>query len=335
MERKRLVIGTYEIETQFCNFEDYLRPLTYAKEFEWLDTAITYNNDYFIKPWKGKIISKISPSMYDSYDWWVENHLKCLGRSKIDVMLVHNTRNDNWLKMYLKLLRDSRFIEVGVSNVTVDDLKEIHKVSGKWPVWVETEINPNYCDLELVQFCKSKGIKVIAYAIFGGKYNARRNISRYTIPVILNSVLNVADLAIVRWDTASQLGQIFDSADVSSINVSTFIDWDMVGSNSGIRTKSIVPDKFSEYPIVHFDKDGFPIFESVNHYSRGIKVGLNRDLDLSKFKEIGEIMRLEFPTEYAAMMRYQHGRKIPVAILDSAGSLTKVMKRGNKVYAKL
>lgn len=331
----KLVAGTYEIETQFVSFDDYLRPKSYSEEITWIDTAITYNNDYFIKGWKGNIISKISPFMYRSYDWWVSNHLNALGRSKIEIMLVHNVRNSNWIKLYIKMLKDDRFKSVGVSNVSIKELEEIKKSTGNYPEWVETEINPEYCDVALLDFCKSHRIKIIAYAIFGGKYNAKRNISRYTIPVILNSVSKVADLVIVRWDTPSQLGRIIESTKVNTVQSKLSIDWKTVDKIHGLKNKSIVPTKFNAYPYIYFDRDGFPISESVNDVKYGNLVGLNGGIDLSRFKDITEIDSLEFPTEYAALMRYQEGRHIPVAILDEEGYLEKVKKLGYKVYAKI
>lgn len=119
-------------------------------------------------------------------------------------MLIHNPRSD-WHDLAIKMNKDERFVEVGVSNFNISQLNEYREVIGRYPLYNEMEINPNYYDKELIEFCHENNIKLIAYAILGGKYNARRNIATYTMPYLLSFVAKNAEFVILRSDNYSRL----------------------------------------------------------------------------------------------------------------------------------
>lgn len=209
---KECVLGTYELVEgdvlYACKYD-------YHPKLKMIDTSICYNNDYMIgesstgnyyKPFSGKIISKIPPQMINEYEFMVSNHLRSLNRSSIDIMLIHNSRS-NWTDLAIKLNEDDRIIEVGVSNFSIDQIKEYKDIIGEYPLYNEMEINPNYYDKELIDFCHENGIKIIAYAILGGKYNADENIRYYTLPYLLEFAGYHAEYIIIRNDSVRRVSE--------------------------------------------------------------------------------------------------------------------------------
>ena len=323
IQNDKLVLGTYEINTQFRSYRDYTKYVD--PTIEWIDTAITYNNDYFLRDeFDRKIISKISPYMTENYEFWVRSHMQCLGRKFIDIMLVHNTRHKSWLKLYGMILKDPRFASVGISNANISQLEQIKDKYGKYPEWVETEINPRYYDSDLIEFCKSNGIKIIAYAIFGGKYNARRFIQEFTMPYLLDLVDRSADKIIIRWDDEYQYNQIMRNLAIK-VNDDKFVKL-----NKLELSKSITPDVYNLPFFVPIDICGFPIYANESIPVNIIENRFTGDM-LDEYYRIPDI-GLEFITEYQAYRRYQN-RSTRVAIIDRSGRLTKVFTKGCKIYA--
>ena len=114
MTCKTYALGTWEMhlwtkEERECIAKEML------KHCEYIDTAIDYNNDYLLRPGSGfehsKLISKVSSYHCSKYEFFVSNHLKCLGRDNIDMMLIHSSRGD-WQSLAKKMCNDRRFKEI-------------------------------------------------------------------------------------------------------------------------------------------------------------------------------------------------------------------------------
>jgi hypothetical protein len=180
---------------------------------EYIDTAVDYNNDYLFNNdynrLNYKIISKMSYCHYSDYDFFVSNHLKCLGRNFIDIMLIHNNRGD-WIELAKRMNKDIRFLEVGVSNFTKEDILKYKEVIGKFPAYNEIEINPYYIDKETIDFCKENNIKIISYAILGGKYNSWRNVSDFGLPYLVSYAAKYADIVICRANSLKEVDSFVD-----------------------------------------------------------------------------------------------------------------------------
>ena len=145
--------------------------------------------------------------------------MKCLGKAKLDIMLIHSSRGD-WKPLAQKLESDSRFSEVGVSNFNVTELEEYKKLIGHYPAYNEIEINPHYTDVETAEFCKKNCIKVIAYGIFGGKYNATANIADFSVPYLINYAAMFADILILKPECERHVNELTDV--VQNYNFSDF-----------------------------------------------------------------------------------------------------------------
>lgn len=249
-------LGTWEMHLWTKEEKNYIssKMLQHCK---YIDTAIDYNNDYLLTPENGfgeyKIISKVSSYHSSRYDFFIDNHFKCLQRDKIDIMLIHSNRGD-WQSLVKKIENDSRFIEVGVSNFTKDDIEKYKKIAGKYPAYNEVEINPYYTDVKTIEFCKKNGIKIIAYGVFGGKYNAMTYIADFSIPYLLSYAASFADIVILKPESYRQVNEIVDV-------ITNYVDdgLNKIHMQSKLDSKSIEPMRYFAKDI---DKRclGFPTY---------------------------------------------------------------------------
>lgn len=250
-----VALGTYElhladlesIEAQFKSGVDYV------------DTSICYANDYVLNGYVGgenqpKVISKIPPQMTDQYEFMISNHMTQMGVKEIEIMLIHNARAD-WTELAKKLESDKRFKHTGVSNFNENQLEEYKELLGHYPEYNEMEINPRYYDKDLIEFCHNKGIKIISYAILGGKYQARSMISDYSLDLCLAFACQDADIVIIRSDESSRIYKMLNTIKTSFSKITkmrstlneVIIPSEMIFKmKSGSRTtnKAIIPDKY-------------------------------------------------------------------------------------------
>lgn len=176
----------------------------------YIDTAVNYNNDYLLAKCESlKIISKIAACHYEYYDFFVDNHLKCLNRNQIDIMLIHSDRG-KWQNLAKRMQYDKRFLEIGVSNFDVNSLLKYKQIIGNFPAYNELEVNVYYVDKETINFCKANGIKIIAYGILGGKYNAARNVAEFSLPYLIQFASAYSDIIILRADSIKQTDDFLD-----------------------------------------------------------------------------------------------------------------------------
>lgn len=212
LNNKEYALGTWEVHLQTKNERNFIS-YDMSDVCNYIDTAINYNNDYLLKSViedsRYKIISKIAPCHYPYYDFFVDNHFKCLNTKKIDIMLIHSNRG-NWQDLAVRMEKDERFIHTGVSNFTLDEIEEYNKLIGHYPEYNEIEINPHYTDLKTIDFCKEHNIKIIAYGIFGGKYRAPTYIAKYSIPYLLSYVCKFADIVILKPECGRHVEELLD-----------------------------------------------------------------------------------------------------------------------------
>lgn len=310
---KSAVLGTYEID-QALNSEYYRRYISSYDNIKWIDTSICYNNDLYLneilrKNKKAKVISKIPPQMTKEYEFMMSNHLRCLGRKRIDIMLIHNSRSD-WKELAEKLCDDNRIGEVGVSNFTIEQIEEFKDLIGYYPDYNEMEINVNYYDKELIEFCHNNNIKIIAYAILGGKYNARRNISKFTLPYLLTFVGRLAEFVIVRSDNSHR---VHDMISYLSLFKKIINEDEYKGGLFEVSeemNKSIIPDTYSKPKI--FTRYAFPTNSDKVHYLSGLVMSTGFKMNESSIQDdlgfnilASSIPKYEFISDYRVYFRYK------------------------------
>lgn len=311
-----IVLGTYEIENILPRELNLIVSEAFGRGCHYVDTSVCYNNDYLV----GRvfsdfnIISKFPPQMTSYYEEFMSSHLENLGVEEVDIMLIHNPRTD-WLYLANLMETDLRIKEVGVSNFKIEDLKEYNQAMGHYPKYNEIEINPNYYDAELIKFCKDNNIKIIAYAIFGGKYNAMKNIATYTLPVLLSLAKSVADLVILRVDSLTQFSQFLQSNDTMVENPSQFVSDKL---NKSIEPMSYdIPlfgevyvdgkplptySKYSHDKVLNLDNCKFGLIPMAANVENEMASHICREMD-KIFKE--ELPNFEFITDYRSFLRYK------------------------------
>lgn len=242
MINKKFALGTWEIHLQ----EQTERTLIFDRMnevCEYIDTAVDYNNDWLLANQQNyKIISKVSSFHESEYEFFVSNHLKCLRREKIDIMLIHSNRG-NWRPIAEKIEKDNRFLEIGVSNFTKKDLIEYNGIFGHYPAYNEIEINPHYGDLETITFCKENNIKIISYGILCGKYNAMRAVAAYTLPALVNFAAKYADIVILKPDSLRHVYEFIDTVKNYSDENATVLEFVETAN------KAVEPMAYSAMPV--------------------------------------------------------------------------------------
>lgn len=298
---KDFAIGTYEINLLADNERrNVFNDLYFISEY--IDTAINYNNDYLLKGLpEHKIISKISACHYDDYEFFVSNHLKCLNRSFIDIMLIHSNRG-NWIPLAKKLFTDKRFLHIGVSNFNIEDIKKYKEVIGKYPEYNELEINIHYTDIETIDFCKQNNIKIIAYGILGGKYEAMRNISLYSLPYLISYAANYSDIIILKADSQYQSEQFKNVVNNYVIDIT--IDYKVNNTH-----KSIEPMVYTVPYIEKRFKGELTYYNCCGENNGNLfKFKEELKLDLNKFEMLGD---------YLTYIRYKYRQNYNCGFFDN------------------
>ena len=343
-ENHEFAVGTWEINLQTQSERKCilkcLQPIC-----KYIDTAIDYNNDYLIAkavPFSYKLISKIAPCHMQCYDFMVDNHMKCLNRDHIDIMLIHSSRGD-WKPLAKRINEDKRFLEVGVSNFNAEELEEYKLLIGKYPAYNEIEINPRYTDIETVRFCKKNGIKVISYGIYGGKYNAMTNIAEYSLPYLLKYAAAFADILILKPESERQVIEVrnvIENYDFDDGNVVTT-------TTDNIDDKAVVPMRYSAKNIVKkfFDVQTYHNAVGANKWNGELTVE-ELKLDLPKFEMLGDYMAYvrylyrQNQDAHPATYHYDFligddGKYYVVHLLDEYNRLTKINTTGKVKVLKI
>ena len=106
---------------------------------------------------------------YDSALRSCEDSLQRLGLTYVDIYLIHwpvqgiSNSTDTWRAM-VHLLKEGKARAIGVSNYTIDDLKEILQDSNVVPAVNQVEFHPFLYQKDLLSFCKKNRIQLEAYS---------------------------------------------------------------------------------------------------------------------------------------------------------------------------
>ncbi len=172
----RLGLGVYQIPPGTSTF----KAVKYALEigYRHIDTAMIYGNESDV----GKalnysdvkredifITTKVwnSDQGYDSTMKAFESSLKRLSLSYVDLYLVHwpvrGKIIETW-KAMIQLLNNGKVRAIGVSNYSINQLKETIQNSDIVPAINQVEFHPYLYQKDLLQFCKSNVIQLEAYS---------------------------------------------------------------------------------------------------------------------------------------------------------------------------
>ncbi|NTV22756.1 MAG: aldo/keto reductase [Nanoarchaeota archaeon] len=137
-----------------------------------IDTAEFYGNETEVGTGIGKTEVFLSTKVwwehlsYESVKKACDSSLKKLGRKHLDLYLIHwphpTEKMDNAYKALSDLKKDGKIKSIGVSNFTIDQLKDARAYI---PVAVnQIELHPYLQQKEMQEYCKKVGIKIMAYS---------------------------------------------------------------------------------------------------------------------------------------------------------------------------
>ncbi|RKP20148.1 glyoxal reductase [Rozella allomycis CSF55] len=192
-----IIVGTYRLIS-----EDVERVVSEAINigYRHIDTATVYRNEEAIGNTlkslfdKGVlrreeifITSKLAPKDqgYEKATKAVDESLKKLGLDYIDLYLIHwpgtssikpnspknkKNRQDSW-KALEEAYRQGKLKAIGVSNYTINHLKEMEEYATIKPMVLQCEAHPLYIPIDEVKYCKDNSIIFEAYTSLGeGKF---------------------------------------------------------------------------------------------------------------------------------------------------------------------
>ncbi|KAL7028293.1 hypothetical protein ACKWTF_005790 [Chironomus riparius] len=222
-------LGTYLItETDFTNkvIDEAL-----TAGYRLFDTAHMYNNEKFLgvafksllKKHKLKrqdifITTKFVPSTNykteEDYHKLVKESLENLQVDYLDLMLLHwpgvyglpnkskeviKYRHNAW-KALSKFKEQGLIRSIGVSNFLIRHLEELKTECNVIPVLNQVEYHPHYFDLELLDYCKKKGILMQAYSSLGT--SGDRSLRNHkTVRNIAKELNKSSSQILLRWAT--------------------------------------------------------------------------------------------------------------------------------------
>lgn len=173
-EIPQIGLGTYRLKSEKCR-----QAVETALEtgYNHIDTAEMYNNESVI----GEVIEEFNRSeLFITSKVWPKNlryddvlnacasSLEKLGTSYLDLYLIHWPNESipisETLRAMKKLHEDGKVRSIGVSNFTVPQVKEAIE-SAEIPISAnQVEFHPWLYQKDLLDFCESQDIALIAYA---------------------------------------------------------------------------------------------------------------------------------------------------------------------------
>lgn len=142
-----------------------------------IDTANRYTNEKSVgrgikksglKREEVFIETKLAPTFYEKEDA-VDQTLERLGVDYIDLMLLHHPLNDYiaGYKLMEKAYQEGKIKSLGLSNFSINEIKEILEVCTVKPVVMQIEAHPYYIDEKVKEFCEENGIRLQAWFPLG------------------------------------------------------------------------------------------------------------------------------------------------------------------------
>jgi diketogulonate reductase-like aldo/keto reductase len=135
---------------------------------------------------------------YDSTLAAFDRSLKELKTSYVDLYLIHwpveGLRSESW-KALEKIYSDGKARAIGVSNYTVQNIKELLEESSTVPTVNQVEFSPFLYQKELLDFCTSQNIFIEAYC----PLTRARKLDHPTLKIIGRKYNKSAAQVLIRW----------------------------------------------------------------------------------------------------------------------------------------
>ena len=219
-------LGTYRIKTQDDVRTSVVSAL--AAGYRGIDTAEVYRNQCKI----GQVLadnmhtmgvtrqdlfitSKLHPKDHgkEKCQVAVDKALRDLGTEYLDLFLLHwpgvqkldvkdplnkKMRAESW-KILEENYRNKKIRSIGVSNYTLDHMKELLENCEIVPHVLQIELHPHYQQRELVSFCESQGVHVQAYSSLGQNGASGPLFSSEVVKKVCSIVGHTPAQVLLRW----------------------------------------------------------------------------------------------------------------------------------------
>ena len=169
-------LGTWKSEPGEATYKAVLDSINAG--YRHIDTARAYDNEADV----GKAVQDaeinrnelfITTKLWNRHQGYdeaieaCEKSLARLGCDYIDLYLIHwplkGKRNDSW-RALIELQKRGLCRSIGVSNFTIDNLKELEEKFGILPAANQVEFHPYHYQKDLLEYCNSKNIVIEAYS---------------------------------------------------------------------------------------------------------------------------------------------------------------------------
>ncbi|KAG8196598.1 hypothetical protein JTE90_014159 [Oedothorax gibbosus] len=189
-----------------------------------IDTAEVYRNESSIGQVLKKtnveredifITSKLGPTHQGSEKAKMSAlaSIETLQLSHLDLYLIHwpgsagiktdnplnaELRKESWLQLE-DLYKEGKFKAIGVSNYTIQHMKELLQYCSVIPAVLQIEVHPYLTQTLLREFCEENGIHVQAYSSFGSRSGCKELMSDPTVIKIAQYHNKTSAQVLLRW----------------------------------------------------------------------------------------------------------------------------------------
>ncbi|MBR1701484.1 MAG: aldo/keto reductase [Lachnospiraceae bacterium] len=148
------------------------------------------------------VTSKIMPSDFDRAAQGIDDSLRDLNLSYLDLMLIHQPgANDKAVYQAMeKAVRDGKVRSIGISNYyTKEAVDEVLSYAEIVPAVIQNENHLYYQNNELQEYVKKYGIVVESWYPFGGRGHTQENFNNDVIVQLADKYGKTSAQIILRW----------------------------------------------------------------------------------------------------------------------------------------
>lgn len=148
------------------------------------------------------VTSKIMPSDFDRAAQGIDDSLRDLNLSYLDLMLIHQPgTNDKAVYQAMeKAVRDGKVRSIGISNYyTKEAVDEVLSYAEIVPAVIQNENHLYYQNNELQEYVKKYGIVVESWYPFGGRGHTQENFNNDVIVQLADKYGKTSAQIILRW----------------------------------------------------------------------------------------------------------------------------------------
>ncbi|GFX03745.1 9,11-endoperoxide prostaglandin H2 reductase [Trichonephila clavipes] len=223
-----------------------------------IDTAAVYRNEHSIGQVLKKtgafnvhrddvfITSKLGPTHQGAEKARMSalSSLETLELNYLDLYLIHwpgsagmkpdnpmnaELRKESWLQLE-KLYKEGKFKAIGISNYTVQHIKELLEYCSVVPAVLQIEAHPYLIQKSLREFCEKKGIHVQAYSSIGSRSGCKELLSDPTVMKIAEYHNKTCAQILLRWaiehgmsviPKTSNLGRLKENMDIFDFSLTS------------------------------------------------------------------------------------------------------------------